>query len=112
MATSSQEIAVSYPIPTHRFIVTVGEGEGASMAFSSVSGLAVKFQAIEYKNCLGNLFQMPGQREALNISLKRGVFMGHSELYDWINSISHNMVDKKDISIRLTNDSGTTRLIL
>lgn len=111
MAVTSQQIAMSYPIPTYRFIVSVGEGEGAMMAFSAVSGLKMSFQTIEYKDGLGNLFQMPGQREALNISLKRGIFMEHPELYDWINSISLNRVEKKDISISLTNESGITPLV-
>lgn len=108
MAVTADEIAVTYPIPTYRYRVTVGTSE---MAFSAVSGLEVGFSTIEYKDGLGNWFQMPGQSQAVNISLRRGVVIGRSQLYDWINSISLNQVEKKDISISLTNDSGSDLLV-
>jgi phage tail-like protein len=108
MAVSKEEMKMTYPIPTYRYRVTVGEDE---MAFSGVSGLSIGVQTIEYKDGLGNWFQMPGQEEALTISLKRGIVVGQSQLYDWINSISHNQVEKKDISISLTNDAGTQLLV-
>jgi phage tail-like protein len=54
---------------------------------------------------------MPGQRHRPTITLKRGVFKGQSKLYDWINSISLNQVEKKDISISLTDETGSNLLI-
>ncbi|MFC5473725.1 phage tail protein [Paraherbaspirillum soli] len=108
MSISKEQIAASYPIPTYRYRVTVGNDE---MAFSAVSGLELGFETMEYKDGLGNWFQMPGQAAALNISLKRGIFLGQSQLYDWISSISLNQVEKKDISISLTNESGSELLV-
>lgn len=54
---------------------------------------------------------MPGQRQPTNITLRKGVFPGKTELFDWINSIQLNQVEKKDITISLTNDAGTELLM-
>ena len=108
MAVTADEMKVTYPIPTYRYSVTVGDDK---MAFSGVSGLELGFETLEYKDGIGNWFQMPGQPSPINISLKRGVIVGQSQLYDWISSITHNTVDKKDISISLTNDSGSELLV-
>ncbi|WGS53964.1 phage tail protein [Paraburkholderia sp. D15] len=108
MATTASQIASTYPIPTYRFVVALGSEQ---MSFNNVSGLDIKYDTIEYRDGVGNWFKMPGQRQAVNITLREGVFPGKTELYDWINSISLNQVEKKDITISLTDDSGT-RLLL
>ncbi|RQR52010.1 phage tail protein [Burkholderia sp. Bp9126] len=108
MAFTAEQIKVAYPIPTYRYRVTVGD---AQMAFTAVSGLEMGVDTIEYKDGLGNWYQMPGQRQALNITLRRGVVRGQRQLYDWLNSISMNQVDKKDVSISLTNEAGTELLV-
>ncbi|KAF9898918.1 hypothetical protein EC991_009970 [Linnemannia zychae] len=100
-ALDKKNDASTYPLPTYRFIVTVGKDR---MAFNSVSGL--EQSTIEYKDGAGGLYQMPGQAEPLNITLKRGVVQNGSQLYDWITSISQNHVEKKDISISLTDETG------
>ncbi|GAA2131041.1 hypothetical protein GCM10009760_04290 [Kitasatospora kazusensis] len=104
MTDSADQISASYPVPTYRFRVAV---DGEEMAFQGVSGLSLSFEKIEYRDGMGGRFQMPGQREALNISLKRGVVSGQAQFYEWMNSISLNKVEKKDISISLTDDAGT-----
>ncbi len=108
MATTAEQIATTYPIPTYRFIVTVGEEK---IAFNSVSGLDMGFETIEYKDGAGGTFKMPGQSQDISISLKRGVVKGQKQLYAWINSITLNQVEKKDISISLTNDTGSELLV-
>ncbi|NMH66349.1 phage tail protein [Shewanella salipaludis] len=108
MSLSADQIAVNYPTPTYRFRVSVDREE---MLFNAVSGLVHSYETIEYKDGLGGQFQMPGQRGGINISLKRGVVRGQAQLYEWISSISLNQVEKKDISITLTNDAGTELLL-
>ncbi|PQQ38135.1 phage tail protein [Photorhabdus laumondii] len=108
MSTTVDQIAVQYPIPTYRFVVTVGDEQ---MSFQSVSGLDISYDTIEYRDGIGNWLQMPGQRQRPTITLKRGIFKGQSKLYDWINSISLNQIEKKDISISLTDETGSNLLI-
>lgn len=108
MATTAEEISVQYPIPTYRFIVTLGDDQ---VPFTSASGLDITHDTIEYRDGTGNWFKMPGQRQAINITLSKGVFPGDTALYNWISSIHLNQVEKKDIMISLTNDGGTEVLM-
>lgn len=108
MATTVDQIATTYPIPTYRYRVAVGDQE---MTFSAVSGLEVSYETIEYKDGTGGVFRMPGQSTPVHITLRRGMVVGKSQLYDWISSISLNQVEKKDISISLTNASGNELLV-
>ncbi|WP_092296294.1 phage tail protein [Pseudomonas sp. NFIX28] len=108
MATTADQVATTYPIPTYRYRVAIGDQE---MAFSAVSGLEVSYETIEYKDGAGGVYRMPGQAAPVNITLRRGVVVGQSQLYDWISSTSLNQVEKKDISISLTNESGSGLLV-
>jgi phage tail-like protein len=108
MATTSAQMAASYPLPTYRFIVSVGSED---IPFNNVSGLNVAYEKIEYKDGLGSWFKMPGQHQAVEITLKKGVFPGDSRLYDWIAQIAENKLEKKDLTISLTDQSGTAPLM-
>ncbi len=108
MAVTADDIAVQYPIPAYRFIVSLGDEQ---VPFTSASGLDINFDTIEYRDGTGNWYKMPGQRQVPNITLSKGVFSGENELYEWINSIQLNQVEKKDIMISLTNEAGTEVLV-
>ncbi|MGK0706847.1 phage tail protein [Yokenella regensburgei] len=108
MAITANDIAVQYPIPTYRFIVTLGNEQ---VPFTSASGLDINFDTIEYRDGTGNWYKMPGQRQVPNITLNKGVFPGKNAMYEWINSIQLNQVEKKDIMISLTNEAGTEVLV-
>ncbi|WP_350305601.1 phage tail protein [Photorhabdus viridis] len=108
MATTPEQIAVDYPIPVYRFVVSIGDEK---IPFNSVSGLDINYDVIEYKDGTGNYYKMPGQRQAINITLRKGIFSGDTKLFDWLNSIQLNQVEKKDISISLTNEAGTETLM-
>lgn len=97
MAETIENLKNEYPIPVYRFRVSVG---GESMAFSEVSGLDIGVETITYKDGLSKK-HMPGQATDVNITLKRGLFRGGSELFDWINSINLNLIDKRDITVSL-----------
>lgn len=107
MADSAQMIADTYPIPVYRFIVDFGE---ESIPFTEVSGLDVGVETITYKDGKGKK-HMPGQPTDVNITMKRGLVRKGSQFYDWIASISLNMVDKRDLSVSLTDETGDTLLV-
>lgn len=101
--------AVPAPDPTYRFQCTIG---GATVAFSSVSGLEIGVATIEYKDGLGNWFQMPGQASALNITLRRGAPGSVSGVWkQWADGVGYNEVDKRDLPITLTAESGDQPLV-
>ncbi|KVP47936.1 phage tail protein [Burkholderia ubonensis] len=108
MSTTAEQIAYEYPVPVYRFVVSLGEDQ---IPFKSVSGLDIKYDSIEYKDGAGNLFYMPGQLQKVSITLSKGIFRGPNALYDWISSISLNRVEKKDLMISLTDESGSELLV-
>ena len=101
-------MAETYTTSTYRFRVTVGE---EVMAFSRVSGLESGRENIDYKDGMGGRFQMPGQQTNLDFTLSQGVVSARSALWDWLNSASGNLIVKKDISISLTDETGSELLI-
>ncbi len=108
MATTADQMESTYPLPSYRFVVSAGSDK---IPFSDVSGLDIKYGQMEYKDGIGNSFKMPGQMDTVSITLKKGVFKGPNALYNWINSIQLNTVDKQDLVISLTDDSGTNLLV-
>jgi phage tail-like protein len=108
MALTTDQVANEYPIPSYRFVVAIND---AKIAFSNVSGLNVTYGVMEYRDGIGNFFRMPGLLEPVTITLRKGVFRGPNELYEWISSISLNKVEKRDIMISLTDETGSEYLV-
>lgn len=97
-------MANTYPLPKFHFRVEWG---GANMGFTEVSGLNIENKVIEYRDGLlpeYSKIKMPGMREFSNITMKRGVFSGDNEFYEWLNTISLNNVTRRDITISLLNE--------
>ena len=53
---------------------------------------------------------MPGQPTQTTITLSQGLFRGKNGLYDWINTVSLNAVEKRDLMISLTDETGSELL--
>ncbi|KAF9358075.1 hypothetical protein BGX26_002548 [Mortierella sp. AD094] len=111
MVLSSVDMAATYPISTYRYRINVGGHDDTVMLCSGVSGLELGVETIEYKDGLGNWFQMPGQRQAINITLKRCVCQKDGTLIAWFNSVTLNAVEKRDLTISLTDESGENALV-
>lgn len=72
-----------YPLPKFHFIVDWG---GTRIGFTEISGLAFEAEVIEYRegsSVIYNKTQQPGLTKYSNITLKRGVFLGDFELYQY-----------------------------
>ena len=94
----------TYPLPKFHFIVEWG---GTRVGFTEVSGLDYQIEAIEYRE--GNSkeyskIKMPGMHKFSNITLKRGSISGDKEFYAWLNTVSLNQIERRDLSISLLND--------
>lgn len=112
MALSKSEIKTAYPLPTYNYRVEIA---GVAIGFSEVSGLSISRETTTYKEsptASGSagpvVMNMPSQRATASISLKKGLVKTTSvaTLYTWINSIQLNQVEKKDIYVRLCDESG------
>jgi len=94
-----------YPIPKFHFSVQWG---GTKIGFTEISGLEVSTDAIEYREGSSPEFhkiKMPGLQKFSNITMKRGIFQGDNDFYNWWNTISMNTVDRRDLIITLLNET-------
>lgn len=112
MAVTAQEIRQTYPLPVYNYRVEIA---GQAVAFSEVSGLSIGFETSTYKESQTSggaagprTVIMPSQPTAPKITLKKGIVRGQSvaTLYAWISSIQLNLVEKRDIFIRLCDEAG------
>lgn len=111
MALTKEEIKNNYPLPSYNYRVSI---DGTSVAFSQVSGLNLSYETTTYKESPVDggapgpvTMRMPAQSSDITITLQKGVVRGKSiTLYNWINSIQTNLVDKKDINIELCDENG------
>lgn len=95
----------TYPLSAYHFNVEWG---GTKISFSEVSGLSIENEVIENRDGSSPEYhttKMPGLRKYSNIVLKRGIVKGDNEFYNWINSIRHNAVERRDIVISLLNEN-------
>lgn len=94
----------TYPLPKFHFIVEWG---GTRVGFTEVTGLDIQIEAIEYREGSSKEYskiKMPGMQKFSNITLKRGSIGGDKEFYAWINTVSMNQIERRDLSISLLNE--------
>jgi len=95
----------TYPLPKFHFIVEWG---GTRIGFTEVTGLDRTVEPIEYREGHSpeySKLKMPGMVKYSNITLKRGTFAADSEFFAWINTVSLNQVERRDIVIKLLNEN-------
>lgn len=107
MALSKELIEESFPIPVFQYQVVI---EGMDpMAFSEVSGLTLEHEAITYKDGMshkeGHKY-MPGSRAPVKMTFKKGITKSSDALYEWINGITLNTVEKRDVTVSLLSPDG------
>lgn len=112
MALSKEDIKTAYPLPVYNYRVDIGD---ETVAFSEVSGLNISYETTTYKESPvesgasgPRVMHMPAQGTPANVTLKKGVVPSVSikTFFDWINSIQTNQVEKKDIYVRLCDETG------
>jgi phage tail-like protein len=94
-----------YPLPKFHFQVDWG---GTKIGFAEVTGLEVTTEKLEYRDGASpeyNKINQPGMQTFGDLTLKRGVFAGDNEYYDWWNTVSLNTIERRDITISLLNEA-------
>jgi phage tail-like protein len=101
----------NYPLPKFHFEVDWG---GTRMGFTEVSGLEAETEVIEYREGSNKLYhknKQPGLTKYSNITLKRGVFRGDFEFFQWWQKTFFfqevNAKYRRDISIKLLDETHT-----
>jgi len=112
MAVTKDDIKNTYPLPVYNYRVEI---DGNALGFSEVSGLTMQTETTTYKESPiaggapgPKVMHMPSQSMPAHVTLKRGVVPTGSvtTLYDWFNARQTNQIDKKDVVIRLCDESG------
>ncbi|HEY5603803.1 MAG TPA: phage tail protein [Gammaproteobacteria bacterium] len=94
-----------YPLPKFHFQVDWG---GTKIGFTEVTGLEVSTEKLEYRDGASpeySKIKMPGMQTFGDLTLKRGIFAGDNEFYDWWNSVALNTIERRDITISLLNEN-------
>lgn len=94
-----------YPLPKFHFQVDWG---GTKIGFTEVSGLEVTTEKLEYRDGASPEYakiRMPGMQTYGDLTLKRGIFAGDNEFYEWWNTVSLNTIERRDITISLLNEN-------
>lgn len=94
----------TYPLSKFHFQVEWG---GTKIGFTEISGLDSELEVIEYRQGASpeySKIKMPGLRKFSNITLKRGMFQGDNEYFDWLNSVQMNTIERRDVTISLLNE--------
>ncbi|HLX65608.1 MAG TPA: phage tail protein [Puia sp.] len=98
----------NYPMPKFHFLVDWG---GQSLAFTECMGLDFETQVIEYRS--GDMYtynktKQPGMTKYSDITLKRGMFYGDNEFFNyWKNTLMFQEVNAKyrrTITIKLLDE--------
>lgn len=95
----------NYPLPKFHFRVEWG---GSKIGFTEVTGLNIENEIIEYRDGSSpeyHKIKMPGLQKFGNITLKRGMFNGDNEFFQWLNTVSLSKVERRDVSIALLNEN-------
>jgi phage tail-like protein len=110
MAMTKDQIKAAYPLPVYNFRVEIG---GEAIGFTEVSGLNIAYDTITHIESATRgpgprILYMPGKPKVTTLTLKKGVVAGVSikVLYNWINTVALNRVEKRDIMIRLCDENG------
>ncbi|NER16599.1 phage tail protein [Spongiivirga citrea] len=99
------------PLVNFHFSVEWG---GSRIGFSEVSGLDFETEVIEYRDGSDPFFstrKIPGLQKYSNVILKRGVFKGDNEFFEWYKTIQLNTVERRDIIIKLLNEQHEPTII-
>ena len=105
-------MANEYPFPKFHFLLEWG---GTRIGFTEVTGMDVSTDVIEYREGSSPEYhktKMPGLQKFSNITMKRGIFKGDNDFYNWYNTIALNTVQRRDITISLLNENHEPVVVL
>jgi phage tail-like protein len=98
-------MAAKYPLPKFHFRVEWG---GSKIGFTEVTGLNIENELIEYRDGSSpeyHKIKMPGLQKYGNVTLKKGMFNGDNEFYQWLNTVTLSKIEQRDVLISLLNEN-------
>lgn len=113
MAETRDQIKGLYPLPVYNYRVTFNlDNDSVTLGFSEVSGLTLEYEPITYKHGLSFIAGstiMPGMRQPITLTLKRGLVPNIDFLLAWINEAAADPGGPnvlRDVTIDLCDEEG------
>ena len=97
-----------WPVPKFHFSVTIGD-RLTDASFKEVSGLDMEVNITEYRHSNSPTFtkiKMPGLKVYSNVILRKGVFLGDNNFYDWFSEMKMNTIARVPVTIKLLDEEG------
>ena len=99
--------AQTWPIPEFHFSVEISNV--GKISCKEVSGLDVEYDVIEYR--AGDMpgftkVKMPGLVKSGDITLKKAMFKDDKKLWEWINKVKMNVIQREAVTIALLDEEG------
>lgn len=98
----------AWPLPSFYFKVSISNV--GDISCSEVSGLETEFDMIEYRAGDSPVFtklKMPGLRKTSDVTLKKGMFKDDKAMWDWLNQVNLNIIQRETVTISLLDESGS-----
>jgi phage tail-like protein len=113
MADDKAYIKSHYPLPAYNYQVTImQDGDSTVFSFAEVSGLSVEYEPVTYFHGFSFLMGpkiIPGKRQPISLTMKRGIVKGRDDLQQWIDKTYSDPFysgAKRDILIDLCDEAG------
>lgn len=100
-----------WPLPKFYFSVQIG---GNNTSFQEVTGLDTESRPIEYRHGDSPSFypiKMPGLGKVGNVTMRKGIFVNDSALWNWFNQIKLNTIARQTVVINLLDETGAPKMV-
>lgn len=107
----STQSKTDWPLPKFYFQI---KWDSVEMHFQEVSGLDMEAQPIEYRAGSSKQFsplKMPGLKKFSDVTMKKGVFKGDNQLFDWFKENNMNTIKRKPVTISLLDETGAPTMV-
>lgn len=97
----------AWPLPSFYFKVSISNV--GDISCSEVSGLESEYEEIAYRAGDSPVFtklKMTGLRKAGDLTLKKGIFKDDKAMWNWINKVKLNTIQRETVTISLYDESG------
>ncbi len=111
MAGDTQSKTI-WPLPKFYFSVT-GLPPG-TVSFQEVTGLSTETTPIEYRHGDSPSFypiKMPGLGKVGNVTMRKGIFVNDTALWDWFNQIKMNTIARVTVVVSLLDETAAPKMV-
>lgn len=105
--TGDEQSKQTWPVPEFHFSVEISNV--GKISCKEVSGLDAGFNTIEYRS--GGMpelakVKMPGLIKIGEVTLKKATLKGDKKVWDWINNVKMDIIQRENVTITLLNQSS------